>query len=284
MSAKVIAIAGGSGYVGKAFTDALLNVKAFEVRVLARESSIDSAPLQDFKKRGATLHVVSYDDEASLVRALEGVDVLISTVAGAAIIPAQIPLIKAAKVAGVKTFFPSEWGSDFDDDHPSPVVQSKKTVLKAANEIGLPVTAVSTGGFPEYCLISQLGYHFDEGKVTVWGEGNAKCTWTTARSIAQWVANVLNIVPIERLQNQHFEIQGDSVSTNEVIALWEKKHGKKLQVEYRPLSEIDDRVKADPADIWAVIIQVWSSGRGELKSLNNDLYPEWKPQTVESIL
>lgn len=50
------------------------------------------------------------------------------------------------------------------------------------------------------------------------------------------------------------------------------------------MSGIDDRVKADPSDSWAVLIQEWSSGREELNPLKNDLYPEWKPETIESIV
>jgi uncharacterized protein YbjT (DUF2867 family) len=72
---------------------------------------IESASLQDFKSKGASLHAISYEDEDSLVKALQGVDVLVSTVGGSALLSAQIPLIKAAKAVGVKLFFPSGYGS-----------------------------------------------------------------------------------------------------------------------------------------------------------------------------
>ncbi|KAG8733983.1 hypothetical protein FRC10_012043 [Ceratobasidium sp. 414] len=286
MSAKVVAVAGAGGFVGKAITDALLGVKAFQVRILTRESSVESAPLQEFKRRGASLHVVSYDDEASIIKALEGVDTVIATVAGSALVSAQVPLIKAAKKAGVQLYFPSEYGSDFaGDSHPSPMIQGKKTVLNAAKEVGLPVAAVSNGGFPEYCFIPPLGYDFAEKKATIWGDGNVKSSWTTVRSVAQWVANVLKTVPIEQLQNKHFYIQGNSVSPNEVVQLWEKKHNDKLQVDYRPFKELEDRVKADNNDILAVLLEEWHSGRGAFTApLSNDLYPGWKPDPVESIL
>ncbi|KAG9099702.1 hypothetical protein FS749_000630 [Ceratobasidium sp. UAMH 11750] len=306
MSTKVVAVAGAGGYVGKALTDALLDLKAFEVRILTRESSVDSAPLQEFKNRGASLHVVSYEDEASLVKALQGVDTVVSTIAGSALVSAQVPLIKASKEAGVQLYFPSEYGSDFaGDNHPSPLIQGKKTVLKTAKESGLPTAILSNGGFPEYCFIPPLGYNFAEKKVTVWGDGNAKSTWTTVRSVAQWVANVLKIVPIEQLQNKHFYIQGNAASPNEVIQLWEKKHNvspvfqhtlhqlttkrstlqDKLQVDYRPFKELEDRVKADKNDFLAVLLEEWHSGRGAFKGpLSNDLYPGWKLDSVESIL
>ncbi|KAG8725579.1 hypothetical protein FRC12_009288 [Ceratobasidium sp. 428] len=285
MSSKTVAIAGAGGFVGKTFTEALLD-NAFKVRILTRESSIDSAPLQDFKKRGASLHAISYEDEASIIKALEGVDTVIATVAGTALVSAQVPLIKAAKKAGVKLYFPSEYGSEFEDDsNPSPVIQAKKTVLKTAKEVGLPVAAVSNGGFPEYCFIPPIGYAFAEKKVTIWGDGNAKNSWTTVRDVAQWVANVLKTVPIEQLQDKHFRIQGDLASSNEIVKLWEKKHNDKLQVEYRPVEEVENRIQADKNDFLAILIKEWSSGRGQLNApLSNDLYPGWKPSPVESVL
>ncbi|KAG8749506.1 hypothetical protein FRC12_013385 [Ceratobasidium sp. 428] len=292
MSTKVVALAGAGGFVGKAFTDALLERNAFaEVRILTRESSIDSAPLQDFKKRGASLHAISYEDEASIIKALEGVDTVVATVAGTALVSAQVPLIKAAKKAGVKLYFPSEYGSEFEgDSNPSPVIQAKKTVLKTAKEVGLPVAAVSNGGFPEYCFIPPIGYAFAEKKVTIWGDGNAKNSWTTVRDVAQWVANVLKTVPIEQLQDKHFRIQGDLASSNEIVKLWEEKHNitvlqDKLQVEYRSVEEVENRIKADKNDFLAILIKEWSSGRGQLNApLSNDLYPGWKPSPVESVL
>ncbi|KAG8729329.1 hypothetical protein FRC11_009022, partial [Ceratobasidium sp. 423] len=224
MAAKTVALAGANGFVGKAFAKEFLN-QGIDLRILTRPDSINSAPLQEFKSKGASLHAISYDDEASIVNALQGVDVLVSTVAGAALVSAQVPLIKAAKAAGVKLFFPSEYGSVFEDtSNPSPVIQAKKTVLKAAQEAGLPYAALSNGGFPEYCFIPPLGYNFADKKVTVWGDGNVKSTWTTVHSVADWVANVLKTVPISQLENKHLRIQGNVASANEVIKLWEGKH------------------------------------------------------------
>ncbi|KAG8701115.1 hypothetical protein FRC09_005553 [Ceratobasidium sp. 395] len=276
MSSKVVAVAGAGGLVGKAFTDALLDSGVFKVRILTRESSIDSAPLQDFKKRGASLHAISYEDEASIIKALEGVDTVVATVAATALVSAQVPLIKAAKRAGVKLYFPSEYGSEFEDhSSPSPIIQAKKTVLKTAKEVGLPVAVVSNGGFPECCFIPPIGYAFAQKKVTIWGDGNAKHSWTTVRDVAQWVANVLETVPIEQLQDKHFRIQGDLASSNE----------DKLQVEYRPVEELEYRIKANKNDFLAILLKEWSAGRGQLKApLSNDLYPGWKPSSVESVL
>ncbi|CAE6443760.1 unnamed protein product [Rhizoctonia solani] len=246
---------------------------------------VDSVPLQEFKSLGASLHVISYDDERTIVEALQGVDILVSTVAWTVLVSAQVPLIKAAKAAGVKLFFPSDYGSLFDNEpNPSPIIRDLKTVLRVMKETGLPYTYVHNGGFPEYCFIPQLGYNFSQKKVTVWGDGNKKSTWTTVYSLADWIVNVLKTFPIDQLQNKHLRIEGFAVTTNKVIKLWEQKHNAKLEVEYRPMEDLDNRLKADEDDFAAALLQEWSSGRGEIGGRDNGMYPEWKPDTIESVL
>ncbi|KAG8698853.1 hypothetical protein FRC11_014131, partial [Ceratobasidium sp. 423] len=253
MIARVIALAGANGYIGKTFAKELLT-QGLELRILTRVESVGSVALQELKANGASIHAISYDDEASIAKALQGADVLVSAVSDAALISAQIPLIKAAKTAGVKLFFPSEYGSVYEDES-VPLIQSKKTVLKTAQDVGLPFTVLSNGGFPEYCFTPRFGYDFAERTVTMWGDGDARISWTTVRSVADWIANVLKTIPIEQLQNKHLRIQGNLNTANEIIKLWEQKHNAKLQVDYRPLKELDDRIEADKNDIMAFLFR-----------------------------
>ncbi|CAE7226643.1 unnamed protein product [Rhizoctonia solani] len=280
MSAKVVALAGANGYVGKAFANAFLDLNSFQLRLLVRAESIETAAYQEYKQRGASLYAVSYDDEDGLVKALDGVDVLVSAVGSAGVVSAQVPLAKAAKRAGVQVFFPSEYGGKFPDTVPSP----KKVVVKTAREIGLPVTTLSIGGFPEYMLIPQMGFSLADKKATIWGEGNTKVTWTTVRSVADWLANVLASVPILQLQDKELLIQGNVYTLNELVELWEQKHHDKLQVERRPLKEIQDRIGANPKDFFAILINALDAGYIHFDRNDNALYPGWRPDTVESIL
>ncbi|KAG9081106.1 hypothetical protein FRC07_014641 [Ceratobasidium sp. 392] len=250
MTTKSVAIAGASGLVGRRIVDNLLNVGGFEIRILVRGSS----NLEDFEKRGTSMRTISYDDQSSIVKALAGVDVLVSAVAGSALESAQVALIQAAKEAGVKLFVPSEFGVYFaDDSNPSPTVRAKKAVLRKAKEVGLPVAEIHSGGFPEVCFVP-------------------------------WVAYVLKHVPIKDLQDKRLNIQGDAVSANEIVALWEKKHDDKLEVEYHPVEELEARFNGNPDDVWAALAREWATGRGLLGRLDNGLYADWKPESVESTL
>jgi hypothetical protein len=45
----------------------------------------------------------------------------------------------------------------------------------------------------------------------------------------------------------------------------------KLQVNHRPLKELEDRLNIDKNDFLATLVQEWSSGRGEIGGRNNSL-------------
>ncbi|CAE6452244.1 unnamed protein product [Rhizoctonia solani] len=271
MSAKVVALAGANGNVGRFFTDAFLKLNAFQVCLLVRNQSVDTTPYQEYKKRGASLHAISYDDFAGLTKALEGVDVLVSCVGPEVITSAQ---------AGVKVFFPSEYGGHFPDSVTYPYMQEMRAVVKSAQDHRLPVARLNNGGLPEYMFIPSFGFDLAKKKATIWGEGNAKASWTTTTSLA----NVLKSVPISQLENKDFSIEASCSTMNQVVKLWEQKHKEKLQVEYRPLKELEDRIAADPNDIFAAALHGWDAGYGYVGGKDNGLYPEWKPETLESVL
>ncbi|KAH7337696.1 NmrA-like family-domain-containing protein [Rhizoctonia solani] len=250
MVTKVIALAGANGHVGKAL------------------SSVKSATLQELKTIGPSIHVISYNDEASIVSALQGVDVLVSTVSGTAIASAQIPLIIAAKTAGMKLFFPSEYGGVYEDGPGAPhFVRTKNSVIKSAQVAGLPFAVVSNGAFPEYYLIPPFGYNFAGRKVSVWGDGNAKISRTTLD---------LQRVEIDPPLNGYKTDTSTSRETNTTSV--------KLQVDYHPLKELEDRIDANENDILAFLLRESSSGGGEIGGADNDMHPDWKPESLRVIL
>ncbi|CAE6505189.1 unnamed protein product [Rhizoctonia solani] len=283
MTSRIVAIVGASGNVGKVFADKFLTANSFQLRVLVRASSVDMPVYQGYKRRGATLHIIDFENEASIVEALKGVNVFISAVAGPAW-SAQSPLVRAASKAGVKTFFPSEYGSEFEDDIPWPPAQIQKNVRKTAQELGLPVAILENAAFPEIVFTSELGWALAEKKITIWGDGNTKLGWTTIHSVADWLTHVLKTVPVEQLQNRRFKIQASAYTFNEVVKLWEQKHNDKLQVEHRPLEELEDRFAANPNDVFAALMLELASGRMNIGGRDNSMYPDWKPDTVESVL
>lgn len=85
--------------------------KSQEITALTRESSLQKPVVVDFKNRG--VNIVTTDlrgPKKDLVDLLRGIDVVISCIFFLNL-KDQIPLIEAAKEAGVKRFVPSSFGT-----------------------------------------------------------------------------------------------------------------------------------------------------------------------------
>ncbi|CAE6470631.1 unnamed protein product [Rhizoctonia solani] len=268
MTTKTVALVGANGLVGKTFANSFLE-QGLDLRILAGSESINTAVLQELTSRGASARGISYEYESRIAKALEGVDVLVSTI-NAIATPTQFTLIKAAKSAGVKLFFP--------------IYHLKKTIVNTAKEVGLPYAVLNTGAFPNISL-PILRFNFSDKKAgSEFSPGIVKNHQFTSHKTLSWIANVLKSVPIEQLQNKHLRIQGDTATANDIIKLWEKKHNDKLEVIYHPIIELDERLSADKNDVIAILVREMASGRGELGGKDNGLYPSWKPDTLESVL
>ena len=163
----------GAGYLGRYIVDELLRLKAIgtvsSVTIVSRSVSIPCllyghfcelslAYLKDrhashpeWIAKGVKLATIDYNDQATIVAAFEGIEVAISTVKNIEDgIQNQKVLADAAKVAGVKIFAPSEWGS------PSVKIEGgiahKAQVIDHLREIGLPYTVFHTGPWPDLIL------------------------------------------------------------------------------------------------------------------------------------
>lgn len=95
-----------------------------------------------------TLAPVDYSSEASLVDALRGVDVVVSTLNGPGF-AAQTDLIRAAKKADVKLFVASQFGIPVNGLEGT-VMSAKVEANKLTKEIGLPSAQFATGPFMEF--------------------------------------------------------------------------------------------------------------------------------------
>ena len=180
--------------------------------------------------KGANLAIIDYNDQASIVAAFEGVEVAISTIKNHPDgIQNQKHLADAAKVAGVKIFVPSEWGS------PSVKIEGgiayKAQIRDYLREIGLPYTALHTGPWPDlivqpYVLFSAYSYfsHTDTAslsdksyfgfdlknrKVVVPGLGNTPISFTGRPDIARYVGYVFTNLPAEKLEWKEFYLEGE---------------------------------------------------------------------------
>ena len=99
----------------------------------------------------AKLIPVDYSDKESIKKALTGVNVVISTIPGAAI-GVQPIIAEAAKEVGVSLFVPSEFGGPTEGETEG-YLGAKAKIHEQLKVIGLPYALFYTGGFSDYLWV-----------------------------------------------------------------------------------------------------------------------------------
>ncbi|EOO03911.1 putative oxidoreductase - protein [Phaeoacremonium minimum UCRPA7] len=101
-----VAIIGAGGHIGSAMAKELLKIGK-TVTGLTRAASTSNLP------SGVKAIVIDYDDESSLIKALEGQDFLIISLAIRAPAETHSKIVRAAAKAGIQYIMPNVYGYDF---------------------------------------------------------------------------------------------------------------------------------------------------------------------------
>ncbi|KAI1269386.1 putative oxidoreductase CipA [Xylariaceae sp. FL1019] len=190
---KKVAIVGASGTVGKFIAREIIKKGKQEVTAITRLDSQGKIP------EGAKVAKVSYDDPASLAKALEGHDALIITMAVAAPPENQIKLIEAAAAANVSYVIPNQWG--IESDHGtlgSDTLMSTNinAARKKVEELGKSSwIAFVTGYWYSYSLSSKEAYgvDFKNRIMTFFDDGTQKINTITWEKTGRAVAALLSL-------------------------------------------------------------------------------------------
>ncbi|XP_010428541.1 PREDICTED: isoflavone reductase homolog P3-like isoform X2 [Camelina sativa] len=284
---------------------------------LVREASLSDPvkgkTVQRFKDLGVTILHGDLNDHESLVKAIKQVDVVISAVGSKQILD-QTKIISAIKEAGnVKRFLPAEFGVDVERTSAVEPAKSffarKVQIRKAIEAERIPYTYIvsnCSAGFYLRTLVqfeSSLISHtrdkviiFGEDsvpprdKVTILGDGSAKVVINKEEDIA---AYTIRTVDDPRTLNKTLYIKPpkNTLSTNDMVTLWEKKIGKSLEKTHISEEQILKSIQV-PIDVFKSInhsIYV----KGDLTSFTiepsfgveaSQLYPDIKYTTVDEYL
>ncbi|KAE9133867.1 hypothetical protein PF005_g16011 [Phytophthora fragariae] len=250
----------GAGGVGGTVADELLKKgEAVSVTILTRDES--KPELQAFKARGATLVQVSYDDQDAVKKALTGSEVAVGTVSPFHM-DVQKAVVPAAKAAGIQLFVPAEYGVRVTE---GPNV-AKKEVQDLLSQHDLPFVVFYTGLFAEF-LPHFLGYHYDEGYMTVVGKGETAFSITSRTDVLAFEA--------ERL------------SPLQIRDLVETKLNKKIELRY---VDLEENKKNFNTDFVAFLTTIFEEGRGvagteqEVADTAAKFFPDWNPAKYESFI
>lgn len=257
---KVLVI-GPSGSVGAAAVKALLQEK-FEVTGLTREASDATLP-------AGVRHVRTDFSEASLQEAFKGQDAVISTVSRGGV-GLQKTFVDAAIAAGVKVFFPSEYGVDTSIPTSAEVVPSLKPKLETidylrSREDQIAWTALIVGAIFDWGLnLPGLGgFNVPARTATVYDGGDIAYEATNIDQVGKAIAAALKKPDLVR--NQYVYVNSFTTTQNEVVKALEKATGDKFAVSHSTVAELrkDGLQKLEAGQAAGILALIASAFYGE---------------------
>ncbi|KAK9148178.1 hypothetical protein Scep_006935 [Stephania cephalantha] len=235
-----VLVLGGTGYLGKRLVKASLR-EGHPTFVLQRnENVMDINKIQALlrlRKRGVQFIEASVSNHESLVRALKQVDVVVSALPQTSGPSLEYKVIDAIKEAGnIKRYVPAEYSIDtsrrFHTLEPAKGLAERiLEVRKAVQNANIPYTSISANLFagwyaPNLLQIDTLLPPKD--KVSIYGDGNAKVIILDEDDVAIYTIKTLDD-PRTINKTLHLVPPENIVSQNELIEIWEKLIGKKLE-------------------------------------------------------
>ncbi|GFF34908.1 hypothetical protein IFM46972_04392 [Aspergillus udagawae] len=247
-----VAIVGAGGTVGKYITQELLRTGQHTVTALTRADSKNNLPA------GVRTVTVDYDNESTLVAALQNQQFLIITLSVTAPKDTQSKLIQAAAKAGVPYVMPNCYGVDITDEKLRKESLAGEPVKQACAEIeatGVSVwVALVCGFWYEFSLSTGpewFGFDFKEKKVTFYDDGSTKINVSTWEQCGRAVAAFLKFKELPEDEddksptvsgwaNKPLFISSFLASQRDMFESWKRITGDKDEdwtIEYEPTAE-----------------------------------------------
>ncbi|KAI8271205.1 hypothetical protein K4K58_000083 [Colletotrichum sp. SAR11_239] len=233
----VVAIAGGTGDVGRTIVDQLVRS--------GKDFIVPSPP----STSGPRFVAINYDDiqEASKTLEAYNVDAILSAlnIEGPSD-QSQLNLIAAADLSQItRRFIPSEFagyaplGETVEDAMTGPGLRAAKALAKT----GLVFTRVASGMFMDYFGLPNIPSHlrpFQWGlnvparKAAIPGNGDEQFSVTYSKDLARFLDRLLD----ETSWPEWSIISGTDTCMNELVSLAEKVTGDKFDVVYDPVEDL----------------------------------------------
>ncbi|EED13624.1 conserved hypothetical protein [Talaromyces stipitatus ATCC 10500] len=234
----VVAVAGGSGNVGRTIVETLREIGKHEVIVLGRKAISNTANVKFI--------VVDYGDVETITTALiqHNVHTVICTISVADEISSksQINLIKAAgQSSSVKRFIASGWGAL--PNKKSPVYAFQETANNELRKTKLEWTRFSNGFFLDYYGSPNVKTHLPtitfavdiaSREAAIPGTGNEPIALTYSSDVAKFASAFLSLPKWEEITYCY----GEKTTWNEFIKAAEDITGSRFRVTYDPVEKL----------------------------------------------
>ncbi|KAM0330847.1 hypothetical protein ACHAQA_003802 [Verticillium albo-atrum] len=240
----VIAVAGGTGNVGRTIVEALVATGKHDVKILGRKANPELE-----QKLGATIIPVDYTDIAATTKLLEdnNVHTVVSAINMMALdgVPPEIELIRAADASKTtKRIISSGWGVAHTADQVTQLasVGPKLNAKKALQETkDLEYTVVHNGFFLDYWSAKPSNMtpnttvvDIPNKTAAIPGDGNTPVAFTHTTDVGKFVAALVDADKWDAEST----IVGDKVTWNEFVKLAESAHGAKFTVTYDGIEDL----------------------------------------------
>ncbi|RKL27475.1 hypothetical protein BFJ72_g13062 [Fusarium proliferatum] len=232
----VVAIAGGTGSVGRFIVEETIADGNFEVIILGRKVNLSLE-----RELGARILPIDYSNPDSITSLLEDnhVDVVVAALSGHTPPEQEIGLIQAAaKSKTTKRYIPSVWGVKYRPEHSWFFnAAAKLSLFDALEKTDLEWTAVANGFFLDYWGAPNLKTYLDPltivldipaRKAAIPGNPNQPAVFTYTRDVAKFTAKLLTLEKWEPVSY----IVGDRLTWNEFTRLAEEVTGDRFEITY----------------------------------------------------
>lgn len=270
----------------------LLEAEDVVLRLLVRSAALADpdkrSGLDLLVERGAEVVEGDVTDPASLVRATDGVDVVVSALQGGreVIVDGQIALARAAASNGVRRILPSDFALDLFKASPGehPAFDLRREADEAIASLGMEHVHVLTGALLDTLATGAGIIEFDDeaGVASFWGTGEERFDATTVDDTARYAARVA-VDPSGK-----FAAAGQQLSFGEIVSAVERGTGRRY--ERRSRGTTDDlrawiASQREAGETTAAMYGTYQlymlTGQTALDDLQNDRYPDIEPITLE---
>ena len=175
----------------------------------------------------------------------------------------QLPLVEAAKAAGVRHFIPSEFAFDTDavplDGSWGFYSKGKHAVQQAVVAAGLDYTRLFVGLFTEFAVpMPIMGVDLEHGMVAAPQSWEAKFNTTTIDETS-WLVAAAVVEPQARNATMYC---GEPVSYKQLADMLDAARGKPLQRRIRSVEEAQKALDSNEHDFPARLVSTVADGRG----------------------
>lgn len=294
MSQPTIVLAGAAGDLGTRITKALV-MRGATVRALVRPDA--SAHDNDrITALGATLAPADVTDATSVAAACEGAACVVSALNGLhdVIVERQGVLLEAAVKAGVLRFISSDYSLDFTKTKPgfNRNLDLRREFMARADQAPIKVTSVLNGAFMDMLGAEMPIIQPRIRRVLYWGNADQPLDFTTKDDVAAYTA----AGALDDTTPRILRIAGATLSAKGLAAAMSDVTGERYRTlrvggvgSLSILIRVAKRVAPQPREAFPAwqgmqYMRDMFSGRGQLRPLDTDRYPELRWTTVREQL